>query len=274
MTCVLIYHDVAPAGEQQNCGFPGSVAARYKLTPGDFDAHLSAIASTGLRVGLIESNPSVALTFDDGGRSALTVASSLERRGWVGHFFITTGRVGAPGFLNADGIRELVARGHDVGSHSHTHPGYMGRLARSEIAREWRQSRDSLGEIIGALPRSAAVPGGFLSRAVIEEAAGAGYRLLMTSTPSIRREHFGPMLVQGRYTVWANTSARRVAGYARKRPFARVTMRVGWEAKSASKRLSPDGYEALRRAMLGARSSGGPDSRRGADARGSSEKRS
>lgn len=274
MTCALIYHDVALAGDQHNLGFPGRVAARYKLSPGDFDAHLSAIASTGLRVGLIENNPSVALTFDDGGASALAVAASLERRGWVGHFFITTGRVGAPGFLNAEGVRELVARGHDVGSHSHTHPGYMGRLARSEIEREWRQSRDALGEIIGVPPRSAAVPGGFLSRSVIEEAAGAGYELLMTSTPSTKREYVGAMLVHGRYTIWANTSARRVAAYARKQPFAGVTMRVGWEAKNASKRLSPGGYEAIRRATLGARSSAGPGSRPGADSRGSSAKRS
>lgn len=274
MTCALIYHDVALAGNQQSYGFPGRVAAHYKLTPEAFDMHLSAIASTGLSVGLIESNPSIALTFDDGGASALTVASSLERRGWFGHFFIITEHVGAPGFLNADGVRELVARGHDVGSHSHTHPGYMGRLARAEIAREWGQSRDALSEIIGAPPRSAAVPGGSLSRSVIEEAARAGYELLMTSTPSTRREHLGPMLVHGRYTIWANTSARRVVAYARKRPLARVTMRIGWEAKSASKRLSPDCYEALRRAMLGAHSSEGAGSRRGAGSRGSSENRS
>lgn len=272
MTCAFIYHDVAIAGEQQSTGFPGAVAGRYKLTPRDFDAHLSALASTGLTVGLIESNPSVALTFDDGGACALAVAASLERREWFGHFFVTTGRIGAPGFLDVDGIRELLARGHNVGSHSHSHPRYMGTLNRREIAREWRHSRDVLGEITGAAPLSAAVPGGFLSSSVIEEAADAGYELLMTSTPTAKREYFGPMLVHGRYTIWANTSARRVGAYARNRPFARMTMRATWEAKSACKRVSPDGYEALRRVTLEARSAvAGGSPRRPDPRRGSSE---
>ena len=252
MTCALVYHDVAPAGEQPHCGFPGVVAGRYKLTPSGFEAHLSAIASTGLSVGLLGSSPSVSLTFDDGGASALSAAALLEQRGWFGHFFITTSRVGTRGFLDADGIRELVARGHEIGSHSHTHPTYMGALTRIEIAREWRQSREALGDIIGTAPRSAAVPGGFLSRDVIEEAARAGYELLMTSTPTVRRKYLGAMLVHGRYTIWATTSPRRVAAYARAAAWARLTMRLAWEAKSASKRLSPGAYEALRRVGPGA----------------------
>ena len=263
MTCALIYHDVVPAGERRHFGFPSATAGRYKLTPDDFDAHLNAIASTGLSVGLIGSNPSVSLTFDDGGASALEAATLLEQRGWNGHFFITTSHVGTRGFLDLDGIRELVARGHDVGSHSHTHPTYMGALTRTEIAREWRQSREILGDIIGSAPTSAAVPGGFLSSDVIEEAARAGYELLMTSTPTVKRKYLGAMLVHGRFTVWATTSPRRIGAYARAEPWARLTMRLGWEAKSASKRLSPDAYEAFRRLVPGV-----------AAARGSSENRS
>lgn len=259
MTCALIYHDVTPVGQESHYGFPGVVADRYKMTIPDFEKHMSAIASAGVSVGLVGSNPAVSLTFDDGGASALAAAAALERRGWTAHFFITTSRVGTPGFLDADGVRELGARGHDVGSHSQSHPTYMGTLSREEIAREWRQSREVLREITGAPPRSAAVPGGFVARSVIEEAADAGYELLMTSTPTVRREYFGHMMVHGRYTIWARTSARRVGGYVRAEPWARLSMRLGWEAKSASKRLSPDRYEALRRLALGARSERGSD---------------
>jgi hypothetical protein len=43
----------------------------------------------------------VFLTFDDGGASALhPTADLLERRGWSGHFFVTTRRIGTPGFLD------------------------------------------------------------------------------------------------------------------------------------------------------------------------------
>src|SRR5205807_1261991 len=134
-------------------------------------------------VGLMSDHPAAVLTFDDGGASALIAADALERRGWRGHFFITTGRIATKGFLGPDEIRELVRRGHSVGSHSHSHPTYMAALTPQEIEREWRESRLALGEIIGEPPSTAAVPGGFVSRTVIAEARRAGYTLLMTSDP-------------------------------------------------------------------------------------------
>jgi hypothetical protein len=95
--------------------------------------------------------------------------------------------------------------------------------------------------------RSAAVPGGSLSATLIEEAAGAGYDVLMTSTPTVRLERVGAMLVHGRYTIWASTPARRAAAYASGQPWARATAWAGWQAKSAAKRVSPEVYETLRR---------------------------
>src|SRR4051794_14113736 len=178
MTVALIYHDVVTSARQDECGFPGPVAARYKLDPARFESHLDAIAATGVRVGLIEDGPQAALTFDDGGASALHAAAALEARGWRGHFFITTGRIGSPGFLTAEQVLELAARGHIVGSHSHSHPTYMGKLTATELASEWPSSRDALSAILGSPPATAAVPGGFLSGDVIAQAARAGYRLL------------------------------------------------------------------------------------------------
>jgi peptidoglycan/xylan/chitin deacetylase (PgdA/CDA1 family) len=247
VTAALIYHDIAPIGAQDEYGFPGPVAARYKLEPARFEEHLDAIASLRVSVGLIGDRPQAALTFDDGGASALGAAEALERRGWRGHFFVTTGRVGTPGFLSADEVRELSRRGHDVGSHSDSHPTYMGSLSRAELATEWRRSREVLGEILGTPPQSAAVPGGFLSEAVIGEAAGAGYRVLMTSQPSVRpRDHDG-LQVHGRFTIWAATAPARAAAYARGDLPARAEMWLAWQTKTVSKRLSPAVYEYLRR---------------------------
>ena len=100
---------------------------------------------------------------------------------------------GDAGFLDAEGIRALVARGHVVGTHSHTHPTYMGRLPLAELVGEWRRSREVLGEILGEKPDVASVPGGFLSARVTESAARAGLRLLMTSEPSRRVRSFGDL---------------------------------------------------------------------------------
>ncbi len=250
MTNVLIYHDVTAVAERNHYGFAGAAAARYKLTPDSFEAHLDAIASTGVSVGLAPENPRAALTFDDGGSSALDAARMLEAHGWRGHFFITTGRIGTRGFLSAAQILELAASGHEVGSHSQTHPTYMAALPRAEIAQEWRTSREVLGELLGAPPKTAAVPGGFVSKAVIEEASNAGYELLMTSKPTATPATHGNLVVHGRYSIWATTSARRAAAYARGDLIARSTLWLAWCGKTVPKRISPRVYEAVRQAVV------------------------
>lgn len=246
MTFVLTYHDIASAQERELRGFPGPTAARYKLDPERFERHLDAIAGTGVSVGLVGAKPHAALTFDDGGASAMLAADALERRGWRGHFFVTTARVGTSGFLSAEQVRELAGRGHDVGSHSHSHPTYMGALSSGELAAEWAASRDALREITGASPRSAAVPGGFLSTDVIGEAARAGYDLLMTSEPSARVRRHDRMDTIGRFTIWAATSPERAAAYARGDRRARAAMWLAWQAKTLSKQVNPEVYEGLR----------------------------
>ncbi len=73
-----MYHDVAAARERESVGFPGPLAARYKLDPAHFERHLDTIAETGLAVGTLDgggSPPAVAITFDDGGASAPLAAS-------------------------------------------------------------------------------------------------------------------------------------------------------------------------------------------------------
>ncbi len=246
MTFALIYHDVACVAELDRTGFPGPAAARYKLDVAAFEAHLDAIEATGVSVGSVSSGAGAALTFDDGGASALLAAEMLERRGWRGQFFVTTGRIGTPGFLTAGEVSGLAGRGHEIGSHSDTHPTYMGTLTADQLAREWRVSRETLAAILGEPPGSAAVPGGFLSRAVVQEAARAGYRVLMTSQPSARPRRVDGMLVHGRFTIWAATPPARAAAYATGSAPARIGLWLGWQVKTVPKRVSPKAYEAAR----------------------------
>lgn len=231
-------------------GFSGPLAARYKLTPQAFEAHLCEIAGAGVEIGMVEPGrplPAAALTFDDGGASATTVAEALERRGWRGHFFVTTSRLGAPGFLTAAEVADLAARGHCIGSHSHTHPTYMGLLGRDELAAEWETSGSILARVLGRSPAMASVPGGFLSPEVVAAAAAAGYRVLMTSEPESRVRSYDGLLVLGRYTIWATTPASTAAAYARGSLLARSRLWLEWKAKLLAKRMSPMLYERGRR---------------------------
>jgi peptidoglycan/xylan/chitin deacetylase (PgdA/CDA1 family) len=247
---VLIYHDVARAAERDAIGFPGPVAARYKLEPDRFEAHLDAVAAAGVEVGIWSASGGgrAVLTFDDGGASALASAAALEARGWRGHFFITTGRVGGAGFLSADGVRELAERGHAVGGHSHTHPSYFGRLTREQQLEEWRRSRDELGSLLGEAPDGASVPGGFFTPTVAATAAEAGYRWLMTSEPNARVDTRAGLPVIGRYTIWGSTPPDRAAAFARGARGPRARLWLEWNAKQRAKRVSPRAFEAARRA--------------------------
>ena len=109
----LMYHDVVAPGADDSSGFPGAAAGRYKLDTGDFARHLNALERTHLDFGALTAH---ALTFDDGGASASLIGRELVRRDMRGHFFITTSRVGTPGFVDAHALRELHAAGHVVGS--------------------------------------------------------------------------------------------------------------------------------------------------------------
>src|SRR5215468_3611624 len=93
----IMYHDVVENGDFASSGFPGEGAHVYKLRREDFERHLAAIGDLD-----------VALTFDDGGVSFYhPIADLLEARGRRGAFFITTDRIGTPGFLTGEQIREL-----------------------------------------------------------------------------------------------------------------------------------------------------------------------
>jgi peptidoglycan/xylan/chitin deacetylase (PgdA/CDA1 family) len=133
-----------------------------------------------------------------------------------------------------------------IGSHSDTHPTYMGRLARGQLDDEWVRSRAAIGAVLGSAPRTASVPGGFLSDAVIDAAAAAGYEVLFTSEPSARARRRG-LVVHGRYTIWASTPARVAAAYAEGRRLACGRLWLEWNAKKLAKSLSPAAYQALRR---------------------------
>jgi peptidoglycan/xylan/chitin deacetylase (PgdA/CDA1 family) len=244
-----MYHDVAPPSAGDRVGMPGPLAARYKMHPARFEAHLDALAATGLAAGLVGADPPppLALTFDDGGSSCLAIADCLEARGWRGHFFVVTGLVGTPGFVDMDDVRELARRGHEVGSHSHSHP-MLSSLGPAEIEREWRQSRDILAEALGHPPATAAVPGGFVSPAVIAGAERAGYEVLMTSEPVDDVLSVGALRVHGRYAIWSNTPARTAAAYAKGSRVARARLATSWRVKKSAKRVSPRAYGALRRA--------------------------
>lgn len=249
----LLYHDVVDDGQWTSSGFGTGDAAIYKLSRSAFQAHLDRLATMGRQPDMAHNTPASGwmITFDDGGSSALeTIAPALESKGWRGHFFMTTGWLGAPGFLDADGLRELSARGHIVGSHSRTHPLAMSSLSPDELRREWIESVATLADVLGERPTLASIPGGAYSFEVARTAGEAGVRVLFTSEPRERPWQAGRVLCYGRYTLWRGMPPDAALLFAQGRGLGRIRQRALWDAKKLVKLTCGPAYRELRRRVL------------------------
>lgn len=253
----LEYHDVIDDDAFDKSGFAGGDADSYKMSLTTFDAHLervSTVKGAGADVRTItpESGQNhVIITFDDGGRSALGVtAPALQRRGLVGHFFMTTSQIGEPTFLSASELRELAGMGHVVGSHSHTHPVRMARLSDAELDNEWSTSTAILEDTLGEKVNVASVPGGYFSRRVSAAAARAGIEWLFTSEPVTRVELHGSCRVLGRYTLRRTSPAQTVSSLLSPLGAARSRQWILWNAKKLAKSVAGDTYLRVRQKLL------------------------
>ena len=226
----LMYHEVTD--DPSSTGFQRAAARAYVYTRAAFGRHLDAIAAGALRPALVTEialgrehrGRHLVLTFDDGGASALYAAEELARRGWRAHFFIITNRIGERTFLKAPDVRTLRAAGHLVGSHSHTHPDIFRNLTPGMMATEWRVSRGILESLLGEPVVTASVPGGDISRAVLESAGAAGLEFLFTSEPELQPERVGSTWVLGRICLKAGVSPATIGELVAFRGWRRVQL--------------------------------------------------
>ncbi len=252
------FHDLV-GDDPDESGFTGAGPARYKLGRARFDEHLDVLggvigASGPVLVSDAGKRPKEwLLTFDDGGTSALEIAHLLVERGWLGHFFVTAGRIGQRGFVDESAIRELAAMGHVVGSHSQSHPARMSACPQPELEGEWEQSVRVLSGILGTQCTTGSVPGGSYSERVAEAAGKAGIRMLFTSEPRVRPWHVGDCRLLGRFAVHDRTDPQHIAAIARGDVSARAREFVGWNARKAAKKVGGNAYLRARSVVLSRR---------------------
>jgi peptidoglycan/xylan/chitin deacetylase (PgdA/CDA1 family) len=251
----FMFHEVTD--DPTSSGFQQAGAAPYRHTREAFERCLAAIASAGAAPSLVTdtdlSRPAgqILLTFDDGGRSALTAAEHLARRGWKGHFFIVTSLIGLPGFLDAGAIRDLRAAGHVIGSHSHTHPHIFRDLPLDRMIEEWRTSCDVLANLLQEPILTAAVPGGDIDSRALQAADRAGLRYLFTSEPWLAPRRVGQCQILGRFSVKSGTDPARLRELAQFRGWTRplvirrlkvwATLALPWLYRGYVKRQNPSG---------------------------------
>jgi len=123
------------------------------------------------------------LTFDDGRRSTYDVGLPIvEAAGYKSTHFIISRRMNPqfPGYIQPDEVRDLDARGHEVGAHTRTHAN-LPTLTRAQMESEITGSKADL-DALGVRPVvSFAYPYGAYNETVIDVVADSGFTSARTT---------------------------------------------------------------------------------------------
>jgi len=128
------------------------------------------------------------LTFDDGPDDDWTprVLGALDRAGARATFFV----IGRAARNSPALLRRVAAAGHEIGNHgyNHRHPWAISVAdARAEV----RDGADAIAQSTGAMPRLYRPAFGRLRRAMSDEAADRGQRLVLWTRSAIDWGAFG-----------------------------------------------------------------------------------
>jgi peptidoglycan/xylan/chitin deacetylase (PgdA/CDA1 family) len=196
---VLMYHSISP---------PDGDSDPLCVSPERFEAQMLYLKRHNLRgvsmrelylaMSAGDVGGLVGITFDDGYEDFLSSAlPTLERLSFSATVFVVAGMLGKMNtwehrggprpqlrLLEANGVREISERGIEVGSHTVTHPRLPG-LDPEKLVHEVSDSRQILGEIVGAPVGGFSYPYGNLDSWAIQAARRTGYLYAVGTKKSI-----------------------------------------------------------------------------------------
>jgi peptidoglycan/xylan/chitin deacetylase (PgdA/CDA1 family) len=191
---VLMYH--ALEDEAHPAGAVDAGEQLYVLKVSQFREQMEFLHREGYRTLLLEElqaravwpDKAVVLTFDDGHESNFTLALPiLLGLGFKAEFFITTGWIGTPFFMNEEQIQGLHRAGMGVGSHGVTHR-FLPDLSEAEVIDELNDSKKVLEACIGVPVESMSYPGGRLNQLTQNLAQISGYQYICSSVPQLHQQ--------------------------------------------------------------------------------------
>ena len=107
----------------------------------------------------------IALTFDDGpGPYTAQLLDILDQHGAKATFFLIGSKVSA----QADVLRRMHARGHQLGNHSWSHPE-LPKLPVGQIAGEIDRTNDAIKQATGIKPTILRPPYGAVNGVILEQ---------------------------------------------------------------------------------------------------------
>ena len=162
---------------------------------------LLCLAVLVLLVRAADTEKDVALTFDDGPSGELTerLFDGLAARGVKATFFVCGYRV----TQYPQALRDIAARGHEIGLHSSNHD-YMQKMCYAEVRDDLTACQKTVSDCCGTQARLFRPPGGLYSEALLRASADLGLSVVLWSVdpedwdakkaatvlPTIRKEVF------------------------------------------------------------------------------------
>jgi putative cell wall-binding protein/peptidoglycan/xylan/chitin deacetylase (PgdA/CDA1 family) len=104
----------------------------------------ASIVATATPAAALEGAPTVvSITFDDSNANQMAAAEILNANNLDATFYTLTGFIGQAGYQTRADLNALAAAGHEIGSHTVTHPD-MATLNATEAKAQACQSRETL----------------------------------------------------------------------------------------------------------------------------------
>ena len=189
ITCpILLYHHIQAA----------DVPNDYYVTPEKFRAQMQALKDWGytpipisllvkaINFGAPLPDRPVVISFDDGDTTVYTTAFPIMQEfGFVGVNYLVGNRLNIDGFISTAQVKELIAAGWEVGSHSMTHAD----LAQStEVGWELSQSKADIEKALDVKVETFAYPFGSQSERILNKVSkvytsGVGLGIFMDQKP-------------------------------------------------------------------------------------------
>lgn len=151
------------------------------------------------------------ITFDDGHASQYSSALPvLEQHGTRAIFFVIASWVGCqPQTMNWNQLRELHALGHQVQSHSLTHP-MLTHCPDAELQKELSGSRRKIEDQLGAPVDAISIPNGRWNKRVLQACIEAGYKRVFTSDSWRKPQQHNGVCLCGRLNVPQSMTTARL----------------------------------------------------------------
>ncbi|OFX18782.1 MAG: hypothetical protein A2V77_16195 [Anaeromyxobacter sp. RBG_16_69_14] len=151
---------------------PAHAAGAVDVKVTNPDAHSATLASAFTYSATTPfAEGMVTLTFDDGYSSQSTLAApALKAHGFHATFYLISGALSnwGPPYLTVDQAKGLVADGHEIGSHTVSHPD-LTTLSDAKLMQELADSQSALVAALGVEDvQSVASPYGTYDRRVID----------------------------------------------------------------------------------------------------------